>query len=240
MWDRMAAYLRSLLTTLPERPRALLIVSAHWEAPVFTVNAGAAPPLLFDYYGFPKHTYQLTFPALGAPLLAERIRELLEAAGITTTVDAGRGYDHGVFIPFKLITPQADIPIVQLSMKKGLEVRAHIAAGVALQSLRDEGVLIVGSGMSWHNMQAFDPAYLERSRIFDHWLNATLGENDATRRESLLENWQDAPEGRTAQPYPDHLLPLMVAAGAGRAARATRDFTDVVMGVQVSAWRFTG
>jgi aromatic ring-opening dioxygenase catalytic subunit (LigB family) len=169
-WDKTAAWLKGLVADLPERPTAILVVSGHWEEPVFTVGSAAKPPMLFDYYGFPEHTYQLTFDAPGAPALAARVRDLLGQAGFETGEDSQRGYDHGVFVPMKLVTPEADIPVLQLSLEAGLSPERHLAAGRALAPLRDEGVLIVGSGMSWHNMRGFSPAFTGKSRAFDAWL----------------------------------------------------------------------
>ena len=163
LWDRMAAYLRGLEAQVGQRPKAIVVISAHWETQRPTVNANPAPPMLFDYYGFPEHTYHLSYPAPGSPALAKRIGELLGKAGIATDSDASRGFDHGVFVPFLLIYPKADIPIVQLSLQSDLNPAAHIAIGRALAPLRDEGVLIVGSGMSYHNLQAMRSRRRRRS-----------------------------------------------------------------------------
>ena len=154
-WDAMAAYLRGIAASLPAKPRAILVISAHWETPRPTVMTAAHPPMLFDYYGFPEHTYKLEYPAPGSPELASRVRALLADAGIASDADDARGYDHGVFVPFLLMFPDADIPIVQLSLRGDLDPAAHIAIGRALAPLRDEGVLIVGSGMSYHNLRRF-------------------------------------------------------------------------------------
>lgn len=237
MWDRMAAFLKGLAASIPTRPKAVLVVSGHWEEPVFTVNAGPHPPLLFDYYGFPEHTYRLEYPAPGSPELAARVQALLGAAGIESAADTLRGLDHGVFVPFKLIFPAADVPVVQLSMKTGLDPREHLAAGRALSPLREEGVLIVGSGMSFHNMRGFSPAFRPASERFDDWLADAVALPRA-ERERALESWDRAPDARLAQPRPDHLLPLMVAAGAAGDDPGRRIFRDEVMNVVVSASRF--
>jgi len=237
MWDRMAAFLKGLAASAQVRPKAVLVVSGHWEEEAFTVNAGPNPPLLFDYYGFPEHTYRLEYPAPGSPALAARVQALLSEAGIGSGADATRGLDHGVFVPFKLIFPDADVPIVQLSMKTGLDPQEHLAAGRALAPLRDEGVLIVGSGMSFHNMRGFSPAFHPASQRFDDWLAETVA-LPRPAREQALENWQQAPDARVAQPRPDHLLPLMVAAGAAGDDPGRRVFQDEVMNVVVSASRF--
>lgn len=235
-WDRTAAYLQGLLGSLPERPKAILVISGHWEASVFTVGAGKWPRLDYDYFGFPPHTYELTFGAPGSPGLARRVRRLLDEAGIQSAEDADHAWDHGVFVPLKLVTPDADIPVVQLSLEADLDPAAHLAAGRALRPLRDEGVLIVGSGMSWHNMRGFSPAFTERSAKFDAWLEAAV--TDAPNREAALADWEGAPHGREAHPREEHLLPLMVAAGAAPGEPGVVAFRDTVMDVVISAVEF--
>ncbi len=236
-WDRMAAYLRGLADGLPARPKAVLVVSAHWLAPAFTVTSAAAPELIFDYYGFPEHTYRLTYPAPGDPALAARVVELLQGAGLPAAEDAGRGFDHGVFIPLKLVLPEADVPVVALSLRADLDPAAHLAAGRALAPLREEGVLILGSGMSFHNMRGYgDPRFTAPSESFDAWLTEIAAEPAA--RDQALAAWAEAPGGLQSHPcgQEEHLLPLMVAAGAGGPGR--RDFTDRIMEVALSAFRF--
>ncbi|MGD1877374.1 MAG: DODA-type extradiol aromatic ring-opening family dioxygenase [Kiloniellaceae bacterium] len=235
--DRMAAYLKGLAAGLPARPRAILVVSAHWLAPRFTVASAAEPALIFDYQGFPPHTYRLTYPAPGAPDLARRVAGLLGAAGLDAREDPERGLDHGVFIPLKLVFPEADIPVVPLSLQADLDPAAHLAAGHALAPLRDEGVLILGSGMSFHNMRGYgNPRYGAPSDMFDEWLTAAVA--DPAGRDAALAAWADAPGGLQSHPRQreEHLLPLMVAAGAGGPGR--RDFSDRVMEVTLSAFRF--
>jgi aromatic ring-opening dioxygenase catalytic subunit (LigB family) len=235
-WDRTAAWLKGLVAGLPERPRAILVVSGHWEAPVFTVGSSPAPPMLFDYYGFPEHTYRLTFDAPGSPELAGRVRELLGAAGLATAEDPERGYDHGVFVPLKLVTPDADIPVVQLSLKENLDPAEHLAAGRALAPLRDEGVLIVGSGMSWHNMRGFSPAFTAKSEMFDAWLSEALA--DPARRDGAIRDWSNGPYAREAHPREEHLAPLFVAAGAAEGEPGKHVFKDVAMDVAISGYAF--
>lgn len=237
MWDRMADFLRGVVGAVGSRPKAILIISGHWEEEEFTVAANPQPSLIYDYYGFPAHTYELTYPAPGAPELAARVQNLLVAAGLPAHLDTQRGWDHGVFIPLKVMNPDADIPVVQLSMKKGLDPVAHLRAGQALQALREEGVLIIGSGMSFHNMRGFSPAYKDASQQFDDWL-ANMATQDEDARNTLLQHWEEAPNARQVQPHPDHLLPLMVAAGAAGSDRGKRIFEDTVMNVVVSAIAF--
>ena len=152
-WDRTAAFLRGIPASLPARPRAIVLVSGHWLAAQPTVTSGARPGLIHDYGGFPPHTYQLRYDAPGAPPVAERVAQLLAGAGLPAAQDAARGWDHGVFSPLKVAFPDADVPVVQLSLLRSLDAGEHVAMGRALAPLRDEGVLIVGSGMSYHNMR---------------------------------------------------------------------------------------
>ena len=238
MWLRMASWLRGLNATLSEQPKALLVISGHWEEPVPTVTTNASPPLIYDYYGFPPHTYELTWPAPGEPALAERVRALLGAAGMATAADAERGFDHGVFIPLKLSYPQADLPTVQLSLLSGLDPAAHLALGRALAPLRDEGVLILGSGMSYHNMHGYrTPQALPDSQRFDDWLSETV-QLQREAREARLLHWEQAPAARASHPREEHLLPLLVAAGAGGDGPGEHVFKDQVLGAVISAFRF--
>lgn len=239
-WTKMEAYLRGLLKAVKERPRAILMISGHWLEPRPTLGAAAAPPLIFDYFGFPKHTYELKYPAPGDPALARRVVDLLEQAGVPAAQDASRGYDHGVFIPMLLVAPDADIPVVQLSLDLSLDPARHLVIGRALAPLREEGVLIVGSGMSFHNLQNFyraDPRVLALAEKFDDWLTRTLA-LDEDARDAALTKWEEAPGARFSQPHEDHLLPLMVAAGAAEADRGARDFHDHVFGAPISGFRF--
>jgi aromatic ring-opening dioxygenase catalytic subunit (LigB family) len=238
-WDRMGAWLEQLGQSIGRTPAAIVVISAHWEADLFTVTAAPKPPLIYDYYGFPEHTYRLRYDAPGDPALAQTVRELLGAAGMPSRADRERGFDHGMFVPFKLIYPDADIPIVQLSLKAGLDPALHIAAGRALAPLRDDNVLIVGSGMSYHNRVAFrrgEPP--SRSGIFDSWLTGAVTDPDPSRRDVLLADWAAAPSARDAHPREEHLIPLMVAAGAGETDIGRRVHADHVMGATVSAYQF--
>ena len=237
-WDRMGAWLKQLGPSIQPRPRAIVVISAHWEEAEFTVTAHARPPLIYDYYGFPEHTYRLEYPAPGSPILAEKIRGLLTAAGLPAKLDPDRGFDHGVFIPFKLVYPDADIPIVQLSLKSNLDPREHLRAGAALQSLRDEGVLIVGSGMSYHNMQGAARGFGPQAAAFDAWLNEAATRTDPAQRTEQLSKWLEAPSARNAHPREEHLLPLMVAAGAAGEDRGERLYADQITGIAVSAFGF--
>ncbi|MCC7061491.1 MAG: dioxygenase [Planctomycetes bacterium] len=237
-WDRMQTWLAALPSTLPAVPKALLVISAHWETPTPEVTTANAPALIYDYHGFPAHTYTLRWPAPGSPELASRTTELLRAAGIRCVGNAQRGFDHGVFVPLKVAYPNAQIPTVQLSLQRGLDPATHLAFGRALQPLRDEGVLILGSGMSFHDLRSFgSPRALAASQQFDVWLQSTCAATPA-ERDAALTAWERAPAARQCHPREEHLLPLMVAAGAAGLDRGRTVFTDTVMGAVVSAVQF--
>jgi aromatic ring-opening dioxygenase catalytic subunit (LigB family) len=237
-WDATKRFLEGLAATLPETPRALVVVSGHWEEPAFTASSAAKPQLIFDYTGFPEHTYRLTWPAPGDPVLAERVTALLGRAGLPVGRTANRGFDHGEFVPLKVAFPEAEIPVVTLSLAQSLDPALHVAAGRALAPLRDEGVLIVGSGMSFHNLRGYmRPETPERARAFDQWLTHAV-ESPAAERTTLLSGWREAPFAAYAHPREEHLIPLMVAAGAGGDGQGTRIFADEPMGAAISAYRF--
>lgn len=237
-WARMRDYLAAILPSLPERPRAILVVSGHWEEADFTVHGGAKPELLFDYYGFPEHTYRLRWDAPGAPELAARTKDLLKAAGFTVGEETDRGWDHGVFVPLKVAVPGADIPTLQLSLRRDLDPASHIRAGRALAGLRDEGVLILGSGMSFHNLRMIRSDVRAQADAFDDALSAAVTDPDPERRRARVAAWADLPQARFAHPREEHLIPLMVAMGAGRDDPAVHDLRDHVLGCTVSAFRF--
>ena len=234
----MGAWLSQLGQSIGVRPQAIVVISAHWEAPEFSVGSVEKPELIYDYSGFPEHTYHLQYPAAGSPALANRVASLCKNAGINIVQNDKRGLDHGVFIPFKLIYPDANIPIIQLSLKRGLSPKEHIELGRAIAPLRDEGILIVGSGMSYHNLRGFGPAFKNVSDQFDDWLTDALCNHRGDERHTLLEQWEKAPAARAAHPREEHLLPLMVVAGAAANVNGTRIYHDNVMGVALSAFQF--
>jgi len=234
-----AAELEKLPSTLPVKPKAVLVITGHWEEPQFTVSTAENPPMEYDYYGFPEHTYHVQYPAKGSPALAKRVGELLNLAGIENAEDADRGFDHGVFVPMLLMYPEADIPIVLLSMKTTYNPFEHIKLGEALAPLRDEGVLIVGSGLTYHNMRGFGrPASLEPSVQFEHYLYEAISNPDLQLRNQALINWEQAPLARLVHPREDHLIPLMVVAGAAGSSIGQRIFTDTVFEVVMASYRF--
>lgn len=234
----LRAYFVALPEQLPARPKALLVVSAHWEAAAPTVMTSPHPPIYYDYGGFPPEAYAITWPAPGSPALAERVVQLLAEAGIAAKTDARRGFDHGTFIPFKLSWPEADVPTIQLSLKAGLDPREHLEIGRALAPLRDEGVLILGSGMSYHNMRDFGTTSGHRaSLLFDDWLKEAATANPEIRA-SRLGEWSSAPGARHAHPREEHLMPLMVIAGAAGDDVGRITFNEDLMNARVSAVRY--
>ena len=226
-------------STLSKKPKAVLVITGHWEAPGFTVSTAERPPMEYDYYGFPEHTYRIQYPAPGSPALATRVRELLGTAGIKSGEDPQRGFDHGTFVPLSLMYPDADVPIVLLSLKSNYDPTEHVRAGEALRPLRDEGVLIIGSGLTYHNMRGFrQPGSMPVSEAFEGYLNDAIGDPDPQSRNEKLERWEAAPAARAAHPQEDHLLPLMVVAGAAGDDLGTRLFVDKVMDVAMASYRF--
>ncbi|WGY44894.1 class III extradiol ring-cleavage dioxygenase [Vibrio sp. ABG19] len=239
-WDNMAEFLQNIDNLLPERPKAILMVSAHWQTAQFSVTSGTNPELIYDYYGFPAHTYQITYPAPGSPELAEQVVGLLKQAGLSGQQESTRGYDHGMFIPLKLMFPDADIPVVQLSLRNDLNPQAHIELGEALAPLRAQGVLIVGSGMSFHNMRGYgDSRFTEPSVMFDSWLTEAV-EAEPQQRNADLSQWTQAPHAFNCHPqgHEEHLLPLMVVAGAAGSDRGRKVYSQQVMKTQLSGFVF--
>ena len=224
----ISKFLASYAATLPEPPKAVLVVSAHWEASVPTVANGGSHPLLFDYGGFPAETYEYRYPAKGSPKVADRVCALLSAAGIKHATDGRRGWDHGVFVPLMLMFPAANVPIVQLSLTTDQDAQRHLSVGAALAPLRDEGVLIVGSGVSFHNFAylmardgATRKAGIAHSLAFDEWLSRAVADagNDGEARRAALARWEADAGASAREAHPrgaaEHLMPLFVVAGAG-------------------------
>ncbi len=236
MFVPMEKFLAGVHANLPAKPTAILVVTAHWEADQATFSGAARPELIYDYYGFPQETYALAYPAPAAPALAQEAAALLRQAGMEALVSPDHGWDHGVFIPLKVMFPQADIPVVAMSLKAGLDPAVHVAMGEALRALRQQGVLIVGSGMSYHNLRSFGnggPAALE----FDGWLDSALN-GDAAHRSAQLARWADAPSARAAHPREEHLLPLMVVSGSGSDTPARKIWQGAAGDTRISAWAF--
>ncbi len=225
------------MTKLPSqlrKPDLILVISAHWEESAATLLGAQKPPMFYDYYGFPDQAYQITYSAPGNPEFANRVVKTLQSSQIEARIDPARGFDHGLFIPLKMMYPLADIPCLQLSLLRGLDPGAHLALGKALREFSDENILVIGSGFSFHNMRAFswqgietpDPA----NDAFQNWLIETCaGSLPQTEREQRLTEWEKAPSARYCHPREEHLLPLHVCMGmAGRPAKLV--FDDHILG----------
>ena len=204
------------------KPSAILVISAHWEESVATITAGSNPSLIYDYYGFPEESYQIEYPCLGAPELAEKIHRQLNSAGINANLDKERGFDHGVFIPLKIMFPDADVPCVQLSLINNLDPETYIKMGECIQGLDEDNLLVIGSGFSFHNMKAFFTADTHDSKLknssFESWLVDTLSSQrvDEKERRQRLVSWANAPAARFCHPREEHLLPLHVCYGVAQ------------------------
>jgi 4,5-DOPA dioxygenase extradiol len=206
------------MTDLPSQlntPEFILVISAHWEEGAATLLGAPHPEMFFDYYGFPDAAYEITYPAPGSPGYAEKIARVLQERGIPSRVDARRGFDHGLFIPLKLMYPRADIPCIQLSLLRGLRPEAHIALGRALRQLKNENILVIGSGFSFHNLRAFDWQAQGKSDpandAFQNWLiDVCTSPMLQSERERRLNEWEQAPSARYCHPREEHLLPLHV------------------------------
>ncbi len=236
----LVASLKELAAAAPT-PRAILLVSAHWEAAPVSLTGQPSPSLIYDYYGFPEAAYSLRYPAPGQPALADRARALLGDAGIAATVDGERGLDHGVFVPLSLMYPAADVPVVEMSVHASLDPATHRRLGEALAPLREEGVALIGSGSSFHNMAVLtgrdrSPAALEANRAFEDWLRETLADPalEAGERARRLDHWREAPGGAFAHPREEHLMPALVCAGAAAGA-AGRVFAGRMGATNVSS-----
>lgn len=240
-WLGLQSWLAQLPALLPHKPKALLVVSGHWEtSPTVSITANPKPELIYDYSGFPPHTYDLQWPASGAPELAQKVQTLLAAADIPARLDEARGVDHGVFIPLKVAFPAADVPTIQISLRADLDPAFHLQLGQALQPLRDDGVLIIGSGMSFHNMRAYrwhENTPVAGADVFDQWL-ATAVQSPAPQRGAHLAQWLAAEGARFAHPREEHLLPLMVAAGAAGEDTGRVLFHERIMGTPIAGYGF--
>lgn len=229
------------IVNLFAKPKAIIVVSAHWEAEKPSITSAAHPELLYDYSGFPPEAYEIKYPVPGNPQLAEKMGHAFQKAGIRIEMDESRGLDHGLFVPLKIMYPAADIPCLQLSLMNSLDPADHIQMGKALAELAKENVLFLGSGFSFHNMKTFfAPSTKEIQSMndsFEQWLVDTCSNIDLkeSAREKRLVQWEDAPAARFCHPREEHLLPLHVCYGVARAP-ARRVFSWNIMGKKVSAF----
>jgi len=219
------------------RPTAILMLSAHWTEKPATLGATTTVPLVYDFYGFPERYYRVTYGSPGAAALAERVRALLAPH---VADEPTRGLDHGAFIPLLAMYPKADIPVLQVSLPT-MDPRELFDLGQKLAPLRDEGVLIVGSGMSFHNLRYFgstDPRVIEAAQRFDDWLTAAVEARDEAQRSHALESWSASPDALFCHPRAEHLAPLFVVAGAAGGDLGRRVYSDRIIGKAVSGFQF--
>ncbi|WP_323779829.1 class III extradiol ring-cleavage dioxygenase [Thalassovita sp.] len=237
--EPLAASFRAMPGEIGQKPKAVLMISGHWESDEFAVMHSARPPMVYDYHGFPPETYEIQYPAPGAPNLAEEVAQMIHSAGLPTRLDDEYGYDHGTFVPMAVMYPDANIPLFQVSMRHNYDPVEHFELGRALAPLRDRGVLIVGSGLSYHNLRMFGPAAKTPSTVFDDWLTKTLALPPAERKQAIME-WEKAPQARICHAQEDHLVPLFAALGAAEDDPATQVYhqTNIRGGVTASSFRF--
>ena len=237
--------LRNLETQIADS-RAVAVITAHWEAELVSFSGAPQPTMLFDYFNFPPEAYEYDYPAPGSPDLAVKAKGLLADAGMESHIDQERGFDHGTFVPLMLMRPAADIPILQISLMSSLDPEAHISVGKALAPLLDQGVTIIGSGLSFHNLRAIlfgGPKSTTEDEQFDDWLNDTvLGDGHSEgERTTRLVNWRDAPGAQFSHPREEHLLPLHVCYGAAAAAGLAGEsiYRENLMGFKTSGFRWS-
>lgn len=226
----LSDYLRELRTLPRTDVRAVLVISAHWEESAPTLLSAPEPELYYDYYGFPDETYNLKWGAKNAPEVLQEVESALQAAGVPVARDPERGYDHGTFVPLMLTWPRGELSILQLSLRDDLDPEFHIKLGKALAPLRDQGIFIVGTGMTFHNMRAFrQPDGKEVARAFHDWLAAAV-RAPAEERDQAFANWASAPGARFSHPREEHLVPLFVIAGAAGEDLGKVDYDGTYMG----------
>ena len=237
-FKNLEASLVRMVKDLPERPKAILMISGHWEDDSFAVMTSANPPMVYDYSGFPPETFSVQYKAPGAPDLAQKAADLIAAAGLPVRLDAKQGFDHGCFVPAYVMYPDASVPVFQVSLRHGYNPAEHLALGRALAPLRDEGVLILGSGLSYHNLRLFGPGAKAPSEAFDAWLATVMAEAPAKRTADRLD-WEKAPYARTCHAQEDHFAPIWAVLGAAEQEKATMVYHDTMIfgGVTASGYR---
>ena len=240
--EAMIKFLKNIKSKI-NKPSSIIIISAHWEENEVKITSGEKPSLIYDYYGFPEETYKISYPVPGNPELADKIKNLLNAKNINPKLDTERGFDHGVFIPLKIMYPDASIPCVQISLLNNLDPKKHIEIGKALTSLMDENILILGSGMSFHNLKILLSSSEStesdnvKNKEFDDWLvDVFTGDKlKNIEREKKMIEWTKAPSARISHPREEHLIPLHVCYGV-KYEKADLVFNDSIIDKKCSAF----
>lgn len=239
-FDKLEESLLKVRREIGELPRAVLAISGHWESDRFLVSSAAHPPMVYDYHGFPEEMYRIRYDAPGEPAIASEVHALLSRGGVRCGLDPAQGFDHGTFSVMKTLYPDATMPIVQLSLRMDYDPAAHLKVGRLIAPLRDNGILIIGSGSSYHDLRGIRGSGGPASLTFDDWLEETLVGVDPSERHQRLINWTSALAARAAHPQEDHLMPLMVAVGAAGGDDGTRIYhqDDFMGGITLSSYRF--
>ncbi len=239
--QEMISFMKKLPQEI-EKPEAIIVISAHWEEAVPSIIESNNPTLFFDYYGFPKEAYEIKYAPPGNIELIKQIKELFGKNNMQLSIDAKRGLDHGVFIPLLMMYPDADIPVTQISLIKGLDPDRHLLMGKVLNQLLNQRVLLIGSGFSFHNMNAFDWSgkHTEdaKNNAFQEWLiEVCTGDYPQNEREDKLRDWEKAPGARYCHPREEHLIPLHVCCGAaGRRGKLV--FDNFILGKRAVAFKW--
>ena len=236
----MVSCLEDIASSVPV-PNAIIVISAHWEEQIPTITAGKNPPLIYDYYGFPDDSYKIQYPCRGEPGLADEAHRVLISSEIDAALDDSRGFDHGLFVPLKIMYPEANIPCIQLSLVNTLDPKQHIAIGRALQTLCRENILVIGSGFSFHNLEAFFASDTSESHQLNHsfeeWLMKVCSSRDYSEEErtEMLVHWSEAEGARYCHPREEHLLPLHVCYGVAESP-CSESFRVTIMNKESSMY----
>lgn len=240
--DKMIAFMKKIPDQI-DKPDAIVVFSAHWEENKISIQSGSEHELFFDYYGFPEEAYKIKYPCKGDSDLANEIFRVLCENNIECKLDSKRPYDHGSYIPLIMMYPNADIPVIQVSLNHNLDPQIHIDLGMSLRPLKEKNILFVGSGFSFHNMQAFDFKGLEendaRNNTFqDSLIDICCKEEEHEKRLTQLKHWKELPNARYCHPREEHLLPLHVCAGIA-SSKANKVFDDYILGKRAVAFLWT-
>ena len=237
--DKMIQFMKDLPYKI-KKPDSIIVISAHWEEDMITIQSGSEPDMMYDYYGFPEAAYSIHYPCKGDPNLALKIAGIFKENGIVYRLDDNRPYDHGAYIPLKMMYPNADIPVLQISLHHNLDPLTHLNLGKALRPLLEENILIIGSGFSFHNMRQFDfdgknIEDVRNNEFQDKLIDICCSEKDEGKKVAYFTNWEGIPGARYAHPREEHLLPLLVCAGLSKDV-GTKVFDNYILGKRATAF----
>ncbi|MBG0763300.1 MAG: dioxygenase [Tissierellales bacterium] len=236
---KMIDFMKDLPSKI-NRPEAIIVFSAHWEEDKIRIQSGEKPDIMYDYYGFPKEAYSLEYPCLGNKELAKKVSILLNESNIENIMDQDRPYDHGSYIPLKMMYPEGDIPVIQISLNHNLDPLTHLKIGKALKPLLEENILLIGSGFSYHNMSGFDFQGKDKkdsmnNKFQDELIKQCCLEKDYDKRWTRFLNWEEFPGARYCHPREEHLLPLLVCVGLSE-NKGIKIFDDYILGKRATAF----